>query len=311
MKSLRGSLFIVAGTVFWGLSAVLAKILFNKELGDSFHIDPLILVQTRVSFSCLVMFAFFLLVDRSTLRIDARDIYRFVLLGIIGIAGSNFTYYFTIQQINVSTAILMQYTAPLLVLAYATISKEESLSVIKVLAALLSIVGCFLAVGGGELSLSRLGGLGFISGFGSAVCWAFTNVYVRHLLRTYSVWTILTYSFFVASVFWLFVNPPWTIVRLHYAPEMWLQFFGFALISVLIPHIFYFTGVRYVTASRAIITGTFEPIVAITSSFLILGEILSTMQVLGAVTVIAAIALLQLKREEAEIVHHVEATELK
>ena len=33
-------------------------------------------------------------------------------LGLIGIAGSNFTYYYTISETNVATAILLQYLAP-------------------------------------------------------------------------------------------------------------------------------------------------------------------------------------------------------
>jgi len=304
--------------VFWGLSAILAKILFGNEPGNGpGHIDPLILAQTRVSFSCLVLFTFFFIIDvkhpsnTSMLRINVKDIHRFALMGVFGIAGSNFTYYFTIQQINVSTAILLQYTAPLLVLAYVTAKKEESLSAVKVVAAVLSIVGCFFVVGGREFSFSNLNGLGLVSGFGSAVCWAFTNVYLRRLLRNYSVWTILVYSFLTASVFWLFVNPPWSIARAHYSTELWLQFLGFAMVSVLIPHALYFTGVRYVAASRAIITASFEPIVAITGSFFILGEILSPVQLTGALIVIVAIAMLQLKREEAEIVHEIEATELK
>lgn len=297
----RGYLFIIAGTVFWGLSAIVAKIIFNQVDPSSSPVDPLILVQTRVSLSCCVMLAFFLLFNRPVLRIQLRDIHRVVLLGVLGIAGSNITYYVAIQQMNVSTAILMQYTAPLLVLAYAMLTKEELLSPLKIAAAFLSIIGCFFAVGGTELSFSHIGGLGLIAGVGASVCWAFTNIYLRHLLKNYSVWTVLVFSFLAASVFWLFVNPPWKVVDAQYSTKQWVHFLGFAMISILIPHSLYFAGVRYITASRAIITASFEPIVAIVGSFMILGEMLSPVQILGAIVVITAIALLQLKKEDAEV----------
>ena len=71
------------------------------------------------------------------------------------------------------------------------------------------------------------------------------------------------------------------------------------MISILIPHSLYFAGMRYLTASRGIITATFEPIVAIVSAYLILGESLSAVQMLGAVLVISAIALLQLRQDPA------------
>jgi DME family drug/metabolite transporter len=300
MKRLRGYLFILAGTVFWGLSAVVAKIIFTRVEVSSRPIDPLILVQTRVSLSCVVMLLFFLLFKPAVLRVQLRDIPRMFLLGVFGIAGSNITYYIAIQQINVSTAILMQYTAPLLVLAYSTLTKEESLNTTKTAAALLSIIGCFFAVGGVELSFGHLSSLGLIAGAGAALCWAFTNIYLRHLLKDYSVWTVLACSFLAASIFWLFINPPWKVAAMEYSPEQWLQFLGFAMISVLIPHSLYFMGVRYIAASRAIITATFEPIVAIAGSFLILGEELTPVQIIGAIVVIIAIAILQFKREESE-----------
>ena len=295
MKSIKGYFYIVGATMFWGLSAVIAKVLFNRQ------VDPLILVQTRVTLSAVTMLAFFVLFKRTALRIQLRDVLRFLLLGIIGIAGSNFTYYFTIQQINVSTAILIQYTAPLLVLAYATVSKEEALSAIKIAAGFVSVAGCFMAVGGKVFSFADVSGLGLLSGVGSALCWAFTNVYVRRLLHRYNVWTVLVYSFLAASCFWLFFNPPWRVLAENYPLDAWLQFLGFSMISVLIPHSLYFTGVQYVTASRAIITGTFEPIVAIAGSYFILGDILAPIQLVGALVVVGAIALLQTKREESEV----------
>ena len=46
-------------------------------------------------------------------------------MGIIGGAGSNFTYYFTIAQTNVATAILLQYMAPLGVLSFAVVTHEK------------------------------------------------------------------------------------------------------------------------------------------------------------------------------------------
>ena len=294
MKSLKGYIFILLATIFWGISATIAKFLFTHE------IETLILVQTRTTFSALLMLLFFLIFKRHLLYIRLKDFYMFMLVGIIGVAGSNFTYYFTIQQTNVATAILIQYMAPLLVLIYAAVSKEENLSWVKIIAALISISGCYLAVTGKDLSILNLSRLGLLTGVASAFCWAFTNVSLRRVLKHYTVWTVLVYSFISAAVFWLFFNSPSTIFQQHYSAQTWWTFVGFALISVLIPHSLYFNGLRHITASRAIITGTFEPIVAIVTSFLFLNAILTTIQVFGAVLVIIAILFLQMKREPSE-----------
>ena len=294
MKYFKGYLLIICASLFWGVSATGAKFLFSRQ------VDTLTLVQMRMSFSCLVLLIICLIFRRDLLRIKLKDLYRFALLGIIGGSGSNFTYYFTIKETNVATAILLQYTAPLLVLAYAAVTREEELKFSKILAGLISLAGCFLAVGGEHFSLSGVSNIGLLAGAASAFCWAFTNVWLRHILRDYSVWTTLLYSFIFASLFWIFFNTPAELIAAHYSAETWAIFFGFAMVSVLIPHSFYFSGIRYLTASRAIITGTSEPVVAIITAFIFLNELLTPVQTAGAILVIIAIGILQIKQDRSQ-----------
>lgn len=297
MKSFKGYFFILGATLFWGVSASIARFLFTQQ------VDTLVLVQMRMTLSFLVLIAFFFCFKRHLLRVRVRDLHHFALLGIIGGAGSNFTYYFTIAETNVATAILLQYLAPLLVLLYAALSGEEELGIVKLGAGLISLAGCFLAIAGKDLGAIQISPRGLASGLASAFCWGFTNVWLRRLLKHYSVWTCLVFSFLFASIFWLFFNPPWAIISARYTTEEWGTFFMFAMISILIPHSLYFAGMRYLTASRGIITATAEPIIAILTAYIFLNEVLVTLQLVGAVLVIVAIAILQLKREETSEIH--------
>ncbi|MBI5475951.1 MAG: EamA family transporter [Ignavibacteriales bacterium] len=292
MKSIKGYLFILAATTFWGIAATIAKFLFTH------NVDTLTLVQLRMTFSCIVLLIYFLIFKPHLLRVRIRDLYKFALLGILGAAGSNFTYYYTIAATNVATAILLQYLAPLIVLFYAIISREEKITAIKTTAGMVSLGGCYLAVAGKDFSIITINNIGMLTGFASAFCWAFTNIWLKRLLKQYNVWTSLVYAFLFASLFWCIINPPWNIFSAGYDTKTWGIFFGFAMISILIPHSLYFSGMRYLTASRGIITATFEPIVAIVSAYFILNEILNPFQIFGAVMVLAAIGILQLKQEE-------------
>lgn len=291
MTRFKGYFFILGATAFWGASAATAKLLLTTQ------IDTIVLVQTRMTISCLIMLTFFLLFKRDALRVKPRDLFQFALLGIFGAAGSNFTYYYAIKETNVATAILLQYLAPLLVLAYAAITKEEKLTSLKVISGVVSLAGCFFAVGGSDFSLEGKSASGLAAGFGSAFTWGFANIMIRRMLRTYSVWTTLMYSFIFASLFWMFLHPPWLLANEGFSGETWGMLVVFALISILIPHSLYYAGVQYLTASRAIITATAEPILAIGFAFGILGETLTPVQLAGAALVITAIMLLQLKEE--------------
>lgn len=291
MKSIRGYFFVLGAITFWGISATIARSLFARS------VDPLVLVQMRMTLSCIILCLILAIVKRDRFKVKPRDLYRFALLGIAGMAGSNFFYYFAIQQTNVATAILLQYLAPLFVLLYAAISREETVGPVKAIAGAVSLAGCFVAVTGTDLSILTINRPGLLAGLGAACSWGFTNVWLRRLLRSYDNWTCLLYAFISGSLFWLLINPPWAIVASKYSASTWSLFLGFAVISVLIPHSLYFLGLRYLTASRAIITATAEPIIAITSAYLLLGETLSWIQALGAVLVLSAIAVLQLSRE--------------
>ena len=165
MKSPRGYASILLATTFWGLSATLAKVLFLR------HVDTLSLVQTRTTFSCLTALVLLAAFRPRVLRIRLRDAYKFALLGILGVAGSNYFYYVAIERTGVATAILLQYLAPLLVLAYAAVSGEERITRWRIAAAFLSVAGCFLALGGTGAAFLRLDRLGVIAGFCSALCW--------------------------------------------------------------------------------------------------------------------------------------------
>jgi len=251
----------------------------------------------RMSLSAIALALVLAIFRRDAFKINLRDLHRFVLLGICGMAGSNFFYYYTIKVTTVATAILLQYMAPIVVLGYAAITRDEELNFAKIAACIISLAGCFLAVGGIHFDIASIDRLGLLSGLGAAVCWSFTNISLRHLLRKYSVWTVLIYAFLAATLFWQFFNPPWKIVEAHYSANTWGVFFVFAMVSVAIPQALYFSGMRFLTPSRAIITASFEPVVAILTAFLFVGESLTLVQSCGAALVIVAIGVLQTKKE--------------
>jgi drug/metabolite transporter (DMT)-like permease len=292
MNDVRGYAMIAGAAFLWGISATAAKFLFNQD------VSTLLVVQTRVTFSAVLMAAGFRLFRPSLLKVNPRDLWRLAVLGIVGVAGANITYYLVIRETTVATAILIQYTSPLLVLGYGVISRDEGFSAVKLVAALVSLAGCALAVGALDAGSLILTPLAFVAGIGSIVTFAFLTVYTRKVVARMPSWTAVLYALVFASLMWAVVNPPWVIARESHPPELWVALIGFAVISVLIPHSLFAAGLRSIVPSRAIITSTLEPVVAIGSAAIVLGELLTPLQMLGAVAVLAAIVLLNLRPEE-------------
>src|SRR5579872_5628290 len=76
-KSGRGYLYIAAATFCWGVAASLGRAAFTGRLPRMQAlrpIDPLILSQSRVTFSFLVLLPLLWLIRRNRLRLPAADV---------------------------------------------------------------------------------------------------------------------------------------------------------------------------------------------------------------------------------------------
>jgi drug/metabolite transporter, DME family len=260
-------------------------------------IDPLILSQTRTTFSLLILLP--VLVGRKgwqRIRLPARDLAYCFLLGTLGVAVSNYFYYVAIQRVNVAVAIIVQYTAPVWVLIYVVLRKQQALTAQKVLAVLMAVTGIALVIG---LIGSRSSGVLHIDAYGliaallASFSFAFYNVGGHRILAVYDRWRVLVWTLAAAAIFWLLANPPWKIVAAHYNWGQWIFLFVFSMISVLGAFSLYFLGLQYLEPTRAIITSCLEPVFSILLAALLLGEVLRPIQSLGIVFVLAAIVIVQ------------------
>ncbi len=257
-------------------------------------IDPLVLSQSRTTISFLLLLPVLVLSSgRRRLRLPAADFGRSLLMGVLGVAASNYFYYLAIQRTNVATAIILQYTAPVWVVLYALSFRLEKPNLRKLAAVALAVIGIALVIGlfgPGRVGSDRIGvGAGLLSAFS----FAFYNVYGHGILSRHNRWSVLLYTTFGASLFWVVVNPPWKIWGTHLSGEQWLFLLVFALVSVVLPFSFYFGGLQYLRPTKAIIASCLEPVFSVVLAAIALGEIMRPLQSAGVVLVLAAILVVQ------------------
>ncbi len=262
-------------------------------------IDPLILSQTRTTFSLLVLLPILVLSQGwRRIKLPARDLAHCFVLGTLGVAVSNYFYYVAIQRTNVAIAIIVQYTAPVWVLLYVVARGQQKLSLQKVIAVALAVAGIALAIGivgtkptvGGAVHLDRWG---LLAALVASFTFSFYNDGGHRILARYDRWRVLVWTLAAAAAFWLVVNPPWKVIAAHYAPAQWLFLFVFSMISVLGAFSFYFLGLQYLEPTRAIIASCLEPVFSIVLAAVLLGEVLRPIQTLGIIFVLAAIVIVQ------------------
>lgn len=281
---------------------MLGRAVFTGKLaltGEALHpIDPIILSQTRTSFSLLVLLA--LLVGRrgwQRIKLPTSDLIQCLVLGMLGVAASNYFYYVAIQKTSVAIAIIVQYTAPVWVLLYVVARRQQKLSLQKVAAVAVAIVGIALTIGivsTKSIATLHLDSYGLFAALLASFSFAFYNVGGHRILARHDRWRVLVWTLTSASIFWLFVNPPWKVAATHYAPAQWAFLFVFSMISVLGSFSLYFLGLQHLEPTRAIIASCLEPVFSIALAAALLGEVLRPIQTVGIVLVLLAIVIVQM-----------------
>ena len=224
------------------------------------------------------------------------------MIGVLGVAVSNYFYYVAIQRTGVAIAIVVQYTAPVWVLLYVVARRKQKLSLQKVAAVAVAITGIALTIGifGANSTHLHLDWYGIIAALLASFSFAFYNVAGHGVLASHDRWRVLAWTLAGASAVWLCINPPWRVAAFHYSPGQWGFLFVFSMISVLGAFSLYFLGLQHLEPTRAIITSCLEPVFSILLTAALLGEGVSPIQALGIGLVLSAIVIVQLPRKGAE-----------
>jgi drug/metabolite transporter (DMT)-like permease len=291
--------YIASAAFLWGVAATLGRAAFTGRLlltGQTLRpIDPLILSQSRTTFSFILLaLALLLLRGWKRLRLPAADLGRMFALGVLGVAASNYLYYLSIQRTNVATAIILQYTAPVWVLLYTVARGLQKPTLRRIAAVGLAVSGIALVIGIFGSGGFRLDAIGVMAALGAAFSFAFYNIGGHSILARYDRWTVLMYVILSASLFWIIVNPPWKIVAAHYSGNQWLFLLVFSLLSVLAPFALYFAGLQHLEPTRAIVVSCLEPVFSIVIAAGVLGEVMRPLQTIGIALVLVAIVVVQL-----------------
>ncbi|MFH1117927.1 MAG: EamA family transporter [Pseudomonadota bacterium] len=294
-KATPGYLCVMAAAVMWASSGTAGKSLFNSGM------TPFDLVQVRVTLASLAMILLLGFWAPAQLRIRRCDVGYMLLLGGLVMAAVQFTYLFSISKIQVVAAILIQYTAPILVAAYSVLFWGERFTASKALAVVLALIGCYLVVGAYNVDLLHANRVGIISAVCSAILFAVYTLVGERMMHRYPPWTVVFYSMLFAAVTWNVVRPPLGFLKTPHTATEWGLILYIALVGTVAAFGLFFMGVNHIRSTRATITSTLEPISAGFIAFVFLGESLAPLQIFGAVLVIAAIVLLQVEREQSEL----------
>jgi len=290
LRKRLGFILVFMAGVCWGSAGVLSKLLMN--LGFT----PEVVAMYRVLLGFTLLLPIFLVFKFNLLKVEKRQLIFLALGGAIGVALGIIAYFYAVKLISASIAVILLYTYPVFVLIFSRKFLGEKVTRLKVLAAVLVLIGCFLTVKGYNLPSVKLNFAGILIGLVSSLSFTFYTILSRFMLSNISEETVTFYTLGFGGVILLMLN----ILTGNASPILNVKFWFLILLLAIIPTVLAFTffifGLKNVEAGRAGVYTTSEIISALILAYAILGERLEVLQLIGALVVFFSILIIYSSR---------------
>lgn len=299
-RSAQGYAAALASAVFLSTTSI-----FTRHLVVNFDMPPLILAFWRNVFVIAALLPAMLAACPRLLRVDRAHLPFLALFGLM-LAGFNGLWAISVAGNGAAVATVMVYCS----VAYTAILGwrflGESLGMIKIAAIVLCLGGCALISGALDATNWQANFLGVTAGLLTGLCYTAYSLMGRVTSqRGISPWTTLFYIFAFAGFFLLLVNltgghVPGSAVTM--ADLLWLgdSLEGWIVLALLgaIPTVggygFYNVSLTLMDASVANIIVSLEPLFTAVLAFLVLGEVLTPVQMLGSALLLSGVAAIKL-----------------
>lgn len=296
-----GVLAVVVGSLLFAVNGTVAKIAMQAGL------SPARLVELRCLGSAVLLVAAALLLSRGSLRLRRRELAVMAVLGVVGVALVQWFYLVAISRLPVGLALLIEYTAPLLVALWARFVLHEQVRarVWWALAACLGGLALVAQVADGVV----LDALGLLAAVGAAVSLACYYLLGERLVSRRDPLSTHAWSMGFAALFWIVLQPLWTFPvgtlgenvampgpLAGAEPPMWALVAWIVVLGTAVPYLLFLWGIRALGAARAGLLGMTEPVAASAAAWLVLGEAMTTVQLVGGAIVLGGIVMAETAR---------------
>lgn len=288
---ITGTLCVTLAGILWGCIGI-----FIRQF--SLTLTSMQIVTSRALLTVCILFLILLIFKRSLLKIKLRDIWCFIGTGVCSIMFFNYCYFKCMSMTSLSIAAVLLYTAPAIVMVISAVVFKEKITVQKISALLLALLGCVLVSGitGTESLISKEG---ILVGLGAGLGYALYSIFSRAALnRGYNSLTIIFYTFLIALI-GLIPLTDWKSLssEMFASTDKFLYFLLFAIVSTVLPYIFYTYGLTKLTPSKASIMASIEPVAATIVGFIFFNERPSAIAFFSIGCILFSIILLAINKE--------------
>lgn len=276
-KKLLAYILLTGVIITWGISFVSIKIVLKV-------FSPIAMAFYRFLIATTVL----IIIKRVTNKekVEKHDMLRMAISGIFSI-----TLYFIFEnngilRVSANSASIIIATLPIAALISDKIFYKTKISRINIISIIASIFGIYLVIGKDVLSGSLLGYL-FMAG--SIIVWCGYLVFTKPLFKKYSNITITTYQAIFGTLTFIPFLPFETVNYGGINLSIIINMLFLALICSSFGNFGYNYAYKELGVAVSTLFMNLCPVVTFIFSFLILGETLSLIQVIGSIIIIFSV----------------------
>lgn len=281
-----GMLSTFVGGTLWGINGVMGNYLFlNKNVTTPW------LIPYRLILAGFLLLGYLYYKKGSKIfdiLKNPKDLLQIILFGLIGMLGTQYTYFSAIQFSNAAIATVLTYFGPTLVLIYMCLREKRKPLKYEIVSICLSSFGVFLLATHGDITSLQISFKALVWGILSALSVVFYTVQPESLLKKYGASIVVAWGMMIGGIFITFVTKPWNIsVTFDFVTFLVLMLI--IVFGTIIAFILYLTGVNIIGPTKASIIACIEPVAATICAILFLGVTFDFLDLIGFICIISTI----------------------
>ena len=303
-RASTGVLLAIAAAVLFAVNANVSKVAMRSG------ISSLELVSARSAGTAFILLGITAARNPAALRVGRRELGFLVLYGISGIAMVQWLYFVAIQRMPVGIALLFEYTAPLMVALWVRYVQKQPVKPRLWLGLACALTG--LALVAQFWSGITLDPIGLISALGAGAALACYYLMGERGQRERDPISLMGFSFGISAILWAIASPwqefPFGHLELAVAlpgalpgtAPLWLMVLWIIVMGTVAPFLLVLLAVTRLGPARVGLIGMLEPVSAGIIAWVLLGESLKAVQIVGTVVVLVGIVLAETARQAAQ-----------
>lgn len=278
---IQGLIYSLISAFGFSSLAVLVKLGYDAGLSGEE------MMQYRFTYAVLVLFVVLLFKDKSLLRISWSGLGKCAFIGLVVYWGQTTCFVRALATIPASTTALVLYVYPVTVTLLSMLFLKMKIDRVVVASLVLIMVGCCLVFY--DAFLREIHFAGLMYAVGAMTIFSCYIVLVQVLLKGMKPLTATFYVMLFASVSFTLSGDP--AAWLHLTPKSIVIGLGLGILPGVVAVTFLYVAIEKIGSAYTSIFSSVEPVLTLIGAALFLNEHVVLLQIGGAITIIAGIAI--------------------